>query len=180
MMRFKDLYEKHITKSLQSKFNYVNPMQMPKILKISINMGVGEAVADSKIINNAANDLAAIAAQKPVLTSAKKSISTFKLRENMNIGCKVTLRKQKMYSYLERLVLIALPRVRDFRGFTMKSFDGNGNFSFGLKEQILFPEIHYDKVDVTRGMDVTIVTSAKTDAEAKELLAGFYLPFVGN
>jgi large subunit ribosomal protein L5 len=180
MMRFKDLYEKHITKNLQSKFNYVNPMQMPKILKISINMGVGEAVADSKVINNAANELAAIAAQKPVLTSAKKSISTFKLRENMNIGCKVTLRKQKMYSYLERLVLIALPRVRDFRGFTMKSFDGNGNFSFGLKEQILFPEIHYDKVDVTRGMDVTIVTSAKTDAEAKELLAGFYLPFIGN
>jgi large subunit ribosomal protein L5 len=143
-------------------------------------MGVGEAVADSKVINNAFADLTAIANQKPIITKAKKSIATYKLRENMNIGVKVTLRKKKMYSYLERLVLIALPRVRDFRGFSVKSFDGRGNFTFGLKEQILFPEINYDKVDATRGLDVTIVTSAKTDQEAKELLAGFFFPFVGN
>jgi len=180
MMRFKDLYEKQVVPNLQKKFNYANPMQMPKIVKICINMGVGEAVADSKVVNSAAAELAAISGQKPVLTKAKKSISTFKLRENMAIGCKVTLRKQKMYSYLERLVLIALPRVRDFRGFTMKSFDGSGNFSFGLKEQILFPEIDYDKIDATRGMDITIVTTASNDEEAKELLAGFHMPFIGN
>jgi large subunit ribosomal protein L5 len=180
MLRFNELYETEIKKNLQKKFNYANSMQIPKISKICLNMGVGEAVADSKVINNAFADLTAIANQKPIITKAKKSIATYKLRENMNIGVKVTLRKKKMYSYLERLVLIALPRVRDFRGFSIKSFDGRGNFTFGLKEQILFPEINYDKVDATRGLDVTIVTSAKTDKEAKELLAGFFFPFVGN
>jgi large subunit ribosomal protein L5 len=178
MLRFKELYDTNIKKDLQKKFNYSNPMQMPKLVKICINMGVGEAVADSKVINSAVSDLTAISGQKPVMTLAKTSISTFKLRENMPIGCKVTLRKHRMYDYLERLILIALPRVRDFRGFTIKNFDGKGNFSIGLKEQIVFPEINYDKIDAVRGMDITIVTTAKTDAEAKELLAGFNVPFI--
>jgi large subunit ribosomal protein L5 len=180
MLRFKELYETSIKNNLQSKFNYVNPMQVPKLVKICINIGTGEAVADTKANTSAVADLTAISGQKPVITIAKKSISTFKLREGMPIGCKVTLRKQRMYEYLERLVLIALPRVRDFRGFSVKNFDGRGNFSLGLKEQIIFPEINYDKIDAVRGMDVTIVTTAKNDIEAKELLAGFNIPFVKN
>ncbi|EOB10625.1 50S ribosomal protein L24 [Rickettsia prowazekii str. GvF12] len=140
-------------------------------------MGVGEAIADSKVINNALNDLTLISGQKPVVTLARKSIATFKLRENMKIGCKVTLRKDRMYDFLERLVIVALPRVKEFRGFSYKSFDGKGNFTFGLKEQIVFPEINYDKIDTIRGMDITIVTSAKTDQESKFLLSGFNLPF---
>jgi large subunit ribosomal protein L5 len=153
-------------------------MQVPKLDKIVINMGVGEATADSKKINLAVAELTAIAGQKPVITKARKSIATFKLREGMAIGCKVTLRKQHMYEFLDRLVNIALPRVRDFRGISGKSFDGRGNYTLGLKEQLVFPEIDYDKVDKVRGMDIVICTTAKTDAEAKALLKGFDMPFV--
>ncbi|MCC8417108.1 MAG: 50S ribosomal protein L5 [Rickettsia endosymbiont of Bryobia graminum] len=177
LLRFKELYSKEIVPSLQEKFAYKNKHQMPKIEKIVINMGVGEAVADSKVINNAVNDLTLISGQKPLTIDAKKSIATFKLREGMKIGCKVTLRKDRMYDFLERLVIVALPRIKEFRGFSSKSFDGRGNFTFGVKEQIVFPEINYDKIDIIRGMDITIVTSAKTNEEGKFLLSGFNLPF---
>lgn len=177
LLRFKELYNKEIVLGLQKKFAYKNKHQMPKIEKIVINMGVGEAVADSKVINNAINDLTLISGQKPLTIDAKKSIATFKLREGMKIGCKVTLRKDRMYDFLERLVIVALPRIKEFRGFSSKSFDGRGNFTFGVKEQIVFPEINYDKIDVIRGMDITIVTSAKTNEEGKFLLSGFNLPF---
>ncbi|MCZ6886706.1 MAG: 50S ribosomal protein L5 [Rickettsia endosymbiont of Ixodes persulcatus] len=177
MLRFKELYQQRIIENLQKEFSYKNKHEMPQIKKIVINMGVGEAIADSKVINNAVNDLTLISGQKPVVTLARKSIATFKLRENMKIGCKVTLRKDRMYDFLERLVIVALPRVKEFRGFSYKSFDGKGNFTFGLKEQIVFPEINYDKIDTIRGMDITIVTSAKTDKESKFLLSGFNLPF---
>lgn len=177
LLKFKDLYTKNIVKVLQEKFKYANKHQMPKLEKIIVNMGVSEAVSDSKVINFAINDMTAIIGQKPYVTHAKKSIATFKLREGMKIGCKVTIRKDKMYEFLERLVIIALPRVKDFKGFSVKSFDGRGNFTFGIKEQIVFPEINYDKIDKIRGMDITIVTTAKTDAEAKVLLVGFNLPF---
>ncbi|AFC70119.1 50S ribosomal protein L5 [Rickettsia amblyommatis] len=177
MLRFKELYQQRIIENLQKKFSYKNKHEIPQIKKIVINMGVGEATADSKVINNAVNDLTLISGQKPVVTLARKSIATFKLRENMKIGCKVTLRKDRMYDFLERLVIVALPRVKEFRGFSYKSFDGKGNFTFGLKEQIVFPEINYDKIDTIRGMDITIVTSAKTDQESKFLLSGFNLPF---
>lgn len=176
-LRFKELYLNEIIKNLQKEFSYKNINQMPKIEKIVINMGVGEAVADSKVVNNAVNDLTLISGQKPVVTIAKKSIATFKLREGMKVGCKVTLRRDRMYDFLERLVIVALPRIKEFRGFSGKSFDGNGNFTFGIKEQIVFPEINYDKIDVIRGLDITIVTSAKTDAESKFLLSSFNLPF---
>ncbi|XVN42710.1 MAG: 50S ribosomal protein L5 [Candidatus Rickettsia vulgarisii] len=177
LLRFKELYNKEIVPSLQEKFAYKNKHQMPRIEKIVINMGVGKAVADSKVINNAINDLTLISGQKPLTIDAKKSIATFKLREGMKIGCKVTLRKDRMYDFLERLVIVALPRIKEFRGFSSKSFDGRGNFTFGVKEQIVFPEINYDKIDVIRGMDITIVTSAKTNKEGKFLLSGFNLPF---
>jgi large subunit ribosomal protein L5 len=177
LRRFKDLYQKVIVKALQDEFKYVNKHQMPKIEKIVINMGVGESVADSKVINNAVSDLTLISGQKPLITIAKKSIATFKLREGMKVGCKVTIRKDRMYDFLERLVMVALPRIKEFRGFSSKSFDGRGNFTFGIKEQIVFPEINYDKIDVIRGMDITIVTTAKTDEEAKSLLTRFSLPF---
>ncbi|ACR47764.1 50S ribosomal protein L5 [Rickettsia peacockii str. Rustic] len=177
MLRFKELYQQKIIENLQKNFSYKNKHEIPQIKKIVINMGVGEATADSKVINNAVNDLTLISGQKPVVTLARKSIATFKLRENMKIGCKVTLRKDRMYDFLERLVIVALPRVKEFRGFSYKSFDGKGNFTFGLKEQIVFPEINYDKIDTIRGMDITIVTSAKTDQESKFLLSGFNLPF---
>jgi len=176
-LRFKNLYEQEIVSNLQKKFVYKNKHQMPKILKIVINMGVGESVADSKVINNAVSDLTLISGQKPIVTGAKKSIATFKLREGMKIGCKVTLRKGRMYDFLERLVMVALPRIKDFRGFSSKSFDGRGNFTFGVKEQIIFPEINYDKIDIIRGMDITIVTSATNNEEGKFLLSGFNLPF---
>ncbi|CAN7975251.1 unnamed protein product, partial [Ixodes persulcatus] len=146
-----------IIENLQKEFSYKNKHEIPQIKKIIINMGVGEAIADSKVINNAVNDLTLISGQKPVVTLARKSIATFKLRENMKIGCKVTLRKDRIYDFLERLVIVALPRVKEFRGFSYKSFDGKGNFTFGLKEQIVFPEINYDKIDTIRGMDITIV-----------------------
>lgn len=177
MLRFKDLYQKEIMSNLQKEFSYKNKHEIPIIKKVVINMGIGEAIADSKIMNNAVNDLTLISGQKPVVTLARKSIATFKLREGMKIGCKVTLRKDRLYDFLERLVIVALPRVKEFRGFSNKSFDGKGNFTFGLKEQIVFPEINYDKIDQIRGMDITIVTSAKTDKESKSLLSGFNLPF---
>jgi len=177
MLRFKELYKKEIIGNLLKEFSYKNKHEIPAIKKIVINIGIGEAVADSKIIDKAANDLTLISGQKPIVTVARKSIATFKLRESMKIGCKVTLRKDKMYDFLERLVIVALPRVKEFRGFSYKSFDGKGNFTFGLKEQIVFPEINYDKIDQIRGMDITIVTSAKTDKESKSLLSGFNLPF---
>jgi large subunit ribosomal protein L5 len=177
LLRFKELYSKDIVKNLQEKFSYSNRHEMPKLVKIVINMGVGEAVSDSKVINHAINDMTLITGQKPYTTYAKKSIATFKLREGMKLGCKVTMRKDRMYDFLERLVIVALPRVKEFKGFSVKSFDGRGNLTFGIKEQIVFPEINYDKIDKIRGMDITIVTTAKTDEEAKELLSGFNLPF---
>lgn len=177
LSRFKDLYNKQITKSLQDQFKYSNKHQMPKLVKVVVNMGVGDAVSDSKVINHAISDMTAITGQKPYTTYAKKSIATFKLREGMKLGCKVTLRRDRMYDFLERLVIVALPRVKEFKGLSVKSFDGRGNITFGIKEQIVFPEINYDKIDKIRGMDITIVTTAKTDEEAKALLLGFNLPF---
>jgi large subunit ribosomal protein L5 len=176
--RLQEHYEKVVRAELIKEFSYENPLQAPRIDKIVINMGVGEATTDSKKINAAVAELTAIAGQKPVITKARKSIATFKLREGMNIGCKVTLRRQRMYEFLDRLITIALPRVRDFRGVSGKSFDGRGNYTLGLKEQLVFPEIDYDKVEKVRGMDIVICTTAKTDAEAKALLKGFQMPFV--
>ncbi|MCK5276368.1 MAG: 50S ribosomal protein L5 [Alphaproteobacteria bacterium] len=178
MARLQEVYVKTVKPSLISEFGYKSPMEAPKITKIVINMGMGEAVADSKKINSAVNDMTLITGQKPVVTKAKHSIATYKLREGMPIGVKVTLRSTRMYEFLDRLVTVALPRVRDFRGVPGNSFDGNGNYSLGLKEQIVFPEIDYDKVDAIRGMDIVIVTTARTDAEAKALLKGFEMPFV--
>ncbi|MFN4278415.1 MAG: 50S ribosomal protein L5 [Ferrovibrio sp.] len=174
----KDMYENQVRKQLIEKFGYKNPMEVPKIDKIVVNMGVGEAAQDSKKVQAAATELAAITGQKPVLTKARKAIANFKLREGQAVGCKVTLRREHMYEFLDRLINIALPRVRDFRGVNGKSFDGRGNYALGLKEQLIFPEINYDKVDATRGMDIIICTTAKTDEEAKALLAGFRMPFM--
>jgi large subunit ribosomal protein L5 len=176
--RLKEHYDKVVRPNLMKEFGYSNIFAVPRLEKIVINMGVGEAVQDTKKVDAAAKELAAIAGQKPVITRAKKSIATYKVRENMPLGCKVTLRKDRMYEFLDRLVNIALPRVRDFRGASGKSFDGRGNYALGLKEQLVFPEINYDQVDATRGMDIVIVTTAKTDAEAKALLRGFDMPFV--
>jgi large subunit ribosomal protein L5 len=176
--RMKDMYENQVRKQLIEKFGYKNPMEVPKIDKIVVNMGVGEAAQDSKKVQAAATELAAITGQKPVLTKARKAIANFKLREGQAVGCKVTLRREHMYEFLDRLINIALPRVRDFRGVNGKSFDGRGNYALGLKEQLIFPEINYDKVDATRGMDIIICTTAKTDEEAKALLAGFRMPFM--
>ncbi|MBI2253330.1 MAG: 50S ribosomal protein L5 [Proteobacteria bacterium] len=176
--RLQDHYDTVVRPALMKEFSYKNAMEVPKIEKIVINMGVGEAAADSKKINVAVEELTAIAGQKPVVTKARKSIAVYKLREGMSIGTKVTLRRQRMYEFLDRLITIALPRVRDFRGVNGKSFDGRGNYALGLKEQLVFPEIDYDKVDAVRGMDIIIVTSAKTDAEAKALLKGFQMPFI--
>ncbi len=175
--RLQELYNTKIKGELQKQFNFNSAMEIPKIEKISINMGIGEGSSDSKIVAKVAEELALIAGQKPIITKAKKSISTFKLREGVAIGCKVTLRKRRMYEFLDRLFNVAMPRVRDFRGLSAKSFDANGNFTLGLKEQIIFPEIEYDKIDKVRGMDITIVTSAKNAAEAKALLEGFEIPF---
>jgi large subunit ribosomal protein L5 len=175
--RLHELYETTVRPALMAEFGYKNPMQVPRLEKIVVNMGVGEAVQDSKKVEAAANDLTAITGQHPVITKAKRSIATFKLREGMPIGCKVTLRRERMYEFLDRVITVALPRVRDFRGVSGRSFDGRGNFALGLKEQLVFPEIDYDRVDATRGMDVVVVTTAKTDAEAKALLKGFDMPF---
>jgi len=180
MTRLKDHYDKVVKPSLMKDLAYKNPFEAPKLSKIIINMGLGEAAQDSRKAQGALEELALIAGQKPVLTKAKKSIAGFKLREGMNIGAKVTLRRDKMYEFLDRLVNIAMPRIRDFRGVSPKSFDGKGNYSLGIKEHIIFPEINYDKVDQIRGMDITLVTTAKTDAEALALLKGFDLPFTGQ
>jgi large subunit ribosomal protein L5 len=175
--RLHEQYEATVRPALMQEFGYKNPMQVPRLEKIVVNMGVGEAVQDSKKAEAAAADLTAITGQHPVITKAKRSIATFKLREGMPIGCKVTLRRERMYEFLDRLITVALPRVRDFRGISGRSFDGRGNFALGLKEQLVFPEIDYDRVDATRGMDVVIVTTARTDAEAKALLKAFDMPF---
>jgi large subunit ribosomal protein L5 len=175
--RLQEQYEQQVKPSLMKEFGYKNAMEVPRIEKIVLNMGIGEATQDSKKVDQAAGELAVISGQKPVVTRAKKSIATFKLRENMPIGAKVTLRRERMYEFLDRLVNIALPRVRDFRGVNARSFDGRGNYALGLKEQLVFPEVDYDKVDTTRGMDIVICTTAKTDAEAKALLKGFNMPF---
>jgi large subunit ribosomal protein L5 len=175
--RLQEHYEKIVRAELLKQFGYGNPMEVPKLDKVVINMGVGEAVADRKAVDNAAVELARISGQKPVITKARKSIATYKVREGMALGCKVTLRRDRMYEFVDRLVNIALPRVRDFRGLNGRSFDGRGNYAMGLKEQLVFPEIDYDKVDQVRGMDIIICTTAKTDAEAKALLRGFDFPF---
>lgn len=177
MTRLKQHYNEVVKKTLNDEFSYENVHQIPKLEKIVINMGVGEAVADKKKMDGAVKDMTAISGQKPVVTKAKNSIATYKLRDGMPIGCKVTLRREKMYEFLDRLVTIALPRVRDFRGLSNKSFDGRGNYAMGLKEQIVFPEIDYDQVDKIRGMDIVICTSAKSDEEAKALLSAFDFPF---
>ena len=176
-VRLREKYKNEITNLLKEKYNYKNDLEIPKLEKVVINMGVGEAVKDSKKIEAAVKELAAITGQKPVVTKSKKANASFKLREGMPIGVKVTLRKNKMYEFVDRFINVALPRVRDFRGVNPKSFDGNGNYALGLKEQFVFPEIEYDNVDSARGMDIIFVTSAKSDEEAKELLNGFDFPF---
>ncbi len=180
MSRLKDLYKNEIVDAMMKKFGYKNVMQVPKLDKIVINMGVGEAKDNAKALESAVKDMETIAGQKAVVTKAKKAVANFKIREGMPIGCKVTLRGEKMYEFLDRLVNLALPRVRDFRGVSANSFDGRGNYALGIKEQIIFPEIEYDKIDKVRGMDVIIVTTAKTDEEARELLTQFNMPFAKN
>ncbi|HEX3537481.1 MAG TPA: 50S ribosomal protein L5 [Stellaceae bacterium] len=177
MTRLHERYDSEVRPALMQEFGYQNAMQVPRLEKIVVNMGVGEAVQDGKKIDAAVGDLTAITGQHPVVIKAKKSIATFKLRKDMPIGVKVTLRRERMYEFLDRLITVALPRVRDFRGVSARSFDGRGNYAIGLKEQIVFPEIDYDRVDAVRGMDIVIVTSAKTDDEARALLKGFDMPF---
>jgi len=180
MARLLEHYENMVRPALLKEFNYTSNMQVPKLDKIVVNMGVGEASQDKKLINGALEDLANITGQKPIVTKAKKSIASFKLRDGMVVGCKVTLRRSRMYEFLDRLVNIALPRIRDFRGLNNKSFDGHGNYAMGVKEQIIFPEVDYDKVDRVRGMDIIICTTAQSDNEARSLLRGFDLPFKGE
>ena len=177
MSRFATIYRDTIVPELTKKFGYKSIMEVPRITKITLNMGVGEAVNDKKLVDNAVADMTKIAGQKPVITRTRKAIANFKIRENMPIGCMVTLRGERMYDFLDRLVTVAFPRVRDFRGVSGRAFDGRGNYNIGLKEQIIFPEIEYDKIDAVRGMNISITTTAKTDAEAKALLAGFNFPF---
>ncbi|MCT4544413.1 MAG: 50S ribosomal protein L5 [Vallitalea sp.] len=177
MNRIKEIYNNEIVDAMMKKFNYKNKMAVPKIEKIVINMGVGEAKENKKVLDAAVNDLTIIAGQKPVITKAKKSVAAFKVREGMPIGCKVTLRGERMYDFADRLINLALPRVRDFRGVNPNAFDGRGNYALGIKEQLIFPEIEYDKVDKVRGMDIIFVTTAKTDEEARELLTLFGMPF---
>lgn len=177
MARLQQFYKSDVVKKLQEQFNYSNVMEVPRVTKITLNMGVGEAVADKKILDHAVSDMVAIAGQKPVVTKARKSIAGFKIREEWPIGCKVTLRRERMYEFLDRLINVAIPRIRDFRGLSGKSFDGRGNYNMGVREQIIFPEIEYDKIDVLRGMDITITTTARNDEEGKALLAAFNFPF---
>jgi large subunit ribosomal protein L5 len=177
MARLKEIYTKEVVPALVKQFGYKSTMEVPRIDKIVLNMGVGEAIGDKKLLENAAADMTKISGQKPVITKARKAIAVFKIREGYPIGCMVTLRKERMYDFLDRLISIALPRVRDFRGVSGRSFDGRGNFNMGVKEQIIFPEVEYDKIDTLRGMNITITTTAKTDAEAKALLAAFRFPF---
>jgi large subunit ribosomal protein L5 len=176
MVRLQEFYNDTVVKQLTEEFAYKTPMRVPRITKITLNMGLGEAVADKKIIEHAVGDMTKIAGQKPVVTKARKSVANFKVREDWPIGCKVTLRRERMYEFLDRLISIAIPRIRDFRGLSSKSFDGRGNYSLGVKEQIIFPEIDYDKIDVLRGMDITITTTARTDEEARALLKAFNFP----
>ena len=180
MNRLQEKYQTSVKTELAKKFNYSSSMEIPKIEKIVINMGVGDAVANSKVLDDAVEELTQIAGQKPVITKAKKSIANFKIREGMNIGCKVTLRGEKMYDFMDRLINLALPRVRDFRGVNPNAFDGRGNYALGIKEQLIFPEVEYDKIDKVRGMDVIFVTTAHTDEEARELLTQFGMPFAKN
>ncbi|MCS6811556.1 MAG: 50S ribosomal protein L5 [Tepidimonas sp.] len=177
MARFQQLYREKIAPALQKQFGYKSVMEVPRLTKITLNMGVGEAVADKKVLENAVADLTKIAGQKPVVTRARKAIAGFKIREGQPIGCMVTLRGARMYEFLDRFVTIALPRVRDFRGVSARAFDGRGNYNIGVREQIIFPEIEYDKVDAVRGLNISITTTAKTDEECKALLAGFRFPF---
>jgi large subunit ribosomal protein L5 len=177
MSRLQTLYRDKIAKDLQARFGYQSAMQVPRITKITLNMGVGEATGDKKILDNAVGDMEKIAGQKPIVTHARKSIATFKIREGWPIGCKVTLRRERMYEFLDRLIAISIPRIRDFRGLNPRSFDGRGNYSMGVREQIIFPEIDYDKVDALRGMDIVITTTARTDAEGRALLEAFNFPF---
>jgi large subunit ribosomal protein L5 len=177
MARLKELYKKEIAPALMKQFGYKSPMQVPRITKITLNMGVGEATGDKKILDNAVADMQKVSGQKPVITKARKAIAGFKIREGYPIGCMVTLRQERMYEFLDRFVTIALPRVRDFRGISARAFDGSGNYNIGIKEQIIFPEIEYDKIDAIRGMNISITTTAKNDDEAKALLAAFRFPF---
>jgi large subunit ribosomal protein L5 len=177
MSRLQDFYKSKVVGDLQAKFGYKSVMEVPRITKITLNMGVSEAVADKKVIDNAVSDLTKIAGQKPVVTKTRKAIAGFKIRENYPIGCMVTLRGQRMYEFLDRLIAVALPRVRDFRGVSGRAFDGRGNYNIGVKEQIIFPEIEYDKIDALRGLNISITTTAKTDEEAKALLSAFSFPF---
>ena len=177
MAKLHDIYRQEVIKKLTEQFGYKTVMQVPRIEKITLNMGVGEAVADKKVLENAVKDMTAISGQKPLITKVRKSVAGFKIREGYPIGCKVTLRGERMWDFLERLICIAMPCIRDFRGVSSKSFDGRGNYSMGVREQIIFPEIEFDKVDAIRGKDVTITTSAKTDDEARALLAAFNFPF---
>lgn len=179
MARLKDFYNSIVVPELIKQFGYKSVMEVPRIEKITLNMGVGEAVADKKVMEYAVSDLEMISGQKPVVTVARKSIAGFKIRDNYPVGCKVTLRRERMFEFLDRLITIALPRVRDFRGVNNRSFDGRGNYNMGIREQIIFPEIEYDKIDTIRGLNITITTSAKTDEEAKALLALFKFPFKG-
>ncbi len=176
MVRLQAHYNKTVIKQLTEQFGYKSCMQVPRITKITLNMGLGEAAADKKVIEHAVEDMTKIAGQKPIVCNARKSVANFKVREGWPIGCKVTLRRKRMYEFLDRLITIAIPRIRDFRGLNAKSFDGRGNYSMGIKEQIIFPEIDYDKIDVLRGMDITITTNARTDAESRALLTAFNLP----
>ncbi|MGB8338118.1 MAG: 50S ribosomal protein L5 [Burkholderiales bacterium] len=177
MSRLHTYYKDTVVKQLMQQFGYKSPMEVPRITKITLNMGVGEAVADKKVMEHAVADMQKIAGQKPIVTNSKKSIAGFKIRDNYPIGCKVTLRQARMYEFLDRLVTIAIPRIRDFRGISGKSFDGRGNYNMGIKEQIIFPEIEYDKIDALRGMNITLTTTAKNDAEGRALLAAFKFPF---
>ena len=175
--RLADVYKTDVVPGLLQEYGYKSVMEVPRILKIVLNMGVGEAIADKKVLDHAVSDMTLIAGQKPIVTKAKKSIAGFKIRDGYPIGCKVTLRGAKMYEFLDRLISVAIPRIRDFRGISAKSFDGRGNFNMGVREQIIFPEVEYDKIDVLRGMNVTITTTAKTDGEARSLLSAFRFPF---
>ena len=177
MARLKEQYKKEIAPALMKQFGYKSPMEVPRITKITLNMGVGEATGDKKILDNAVADMQKVSGQKPVITKARKAIAGFKIREGYPIGCMVTLRQERMYEFLDRFVTIALPRVRDFRGISSRAFDGSGNYNIGIKEQIIFPEIEYDKIDAIRGMNISITTTAKNDDEAKALLAAFRFPF---
>jgi large subunit ribosomal protein L5 len=177
MSRLQEYYKETVVPQLQEKFGYSNVMEVPRLTKITLNMGVGEAVADKKVMDRAVGDMTAIAGQKPIVTNARKSVASFKIRDGWPVGCKVTLRRERMYEFMDRLVNIAIPRIRDFRGLNRRSFDGNGNYSMGIKEQIMFPEIDYDQIDMIRGMDITITTNAKSDEEALALLQAFNFPF---